>query len=354
MRILTYYIGRTIFATTLLVLLLLVCLGFFIQLIGEFGSVGKGSYGLLQALEYAALSLPQLIYQVFPMIGLVGVMLGLGLLTNHSELIVMRAAGVSVGQIARAVMIAVLIMVLLMTLMGEFVAPKLFRHAEVFKMTEKSSGQAIATQDSVWVRDQNSFIHIVLVLKNTKLQNVTRYVFNKQHQLLEVSHAKELDFTHGQWQASGVTTSMIHPDSITSKNVASESWDITLVPDILRVAQIDPEEMSLLYLKSVVEYKKKNNLNVGNYSLAFWQRLFQPLATGVMMFLAIPFIFGPMRSVTMGFRLLTGVLVGFAFYILNQFFGPISLVYQLPAVLAAILPTLLFAFVAYFMMRRLR
>jgi len=75
----------------------------------------------------------------------------------------------------------------------------------------------------------------------------------------------------------------------------------------------------------------------------FWQRLFQPLATLVMICLAVPFIFGPLRTGTMGLRILSGVIVGFGFYILNQFFGPFSMVYQFPPLLAAGLPTLLFA-----------
>jgi lipopolysaccharide export system permease protein len=77
--------------------------------------------------------------------------------------------------------------------------------------------------------------------------------------------------------------------------------------------------------------------------LAFWHRILQPLATLVMMLLAVPFAFGQLRSTTRSLRLLVGILLGFGFYILNEFFGPISIVYQFPPVLAASLPMLVFA-----------
>ena len=68
--------------------------------------------------------------------------------------------------------------------------------------------------------------------------------------------------------------------------------------------------------------------------------------------MALSFIFGPLRSVTMGARVIMGVLTGFGFFILNEVFGPLSLVYQLPPYLGAILPSMLFAAIAALMLRK--
>ena len=91
-----------------------------------------------------------------------------------------------------------------------------------------------------------------------------------------------------------------------------------------------------------------------NYQLAYWQRIIQPFTTVVMMILAIPFIFGPLRSSTMGSKLLAGATVGFGFHIINRFFGPFSQVLQWPPIIAALGPTLLFAGIGIFLMRRVR
>ena len=79
----------------------------------------------------------------------------------------------------------------------------------------------------------------------------------------------------------------------------------------------------------------------------------QPLTVAVMMLLALSFVFGPLRSVSMGARLVMGVITGFAFHLSNAAFGPISLVYQVPAIFGAVIPSFLFLTIAvYFLNKR--
>ncbi|MBX9705493.1 MAG: LptF/LptG family permease, partial [Gammaproteobacteria bacterium] len=111
-------------------------------------------------------------------------------------------------------------------------------------------------------------------------------------------------------------------------------------------------QLSLLRLQEQSKYNKQNGLDSSTYTLAFWLRVLQPLATLVMVFLAIPFIFGPLRSSTMGLRILSGVMAGLAFYIINRFFGPFTVVYQIPPIVAAVTPILLFALLACILIRR--
>jgi len=78
----------------------------------------------------------------------------------------------------------------------------------------------------------------------------------------------------------------------------------------------------------------------------------QPVTVSVMLLMALSFIFGPLRSVTMGARIIMGVLTGFGFFITNEVFGPLSLVYNIPPVLGALLPSILFATVAAALLSR--
>ncbi|MGL5500171.1 MAG: LptF/LptG family permease, partial [Plesiomonas shigelloides] len=74
----------------------------------------------------------------------------------------------------------------------------------------------------------------------------------------------------------------------------------------------------------------------------------------VMMLLALSFIFGPLRSVTMGARVLTGICFGFVFYGADQIFGPLSLVYHVPAVIGAAFPSVLFLGLSWYLLTRRR
>lgn len=354
MNIMTRYICKTVLQTSFIVVVALMSMDFFIQLIGEFGDIGDGNYTITQALLYVVLLMPRDLYNLFPIAGLIGCLLGLGLLASHSELIVMRAAGVSVFRISRAVLCAILLMVGFITAMGEYVAPKAAHIAENLKAIDKSAGQAVATQQGVWLKDATSFIHIKKVVNSAHLEDISRYTFNDAHQLTRVAYARQADYINSAWRVADIHETDFNGQHVTTTHQEVANWHMSLSPSLLRMAQVEPFEMDIVKLYQYNRYQKQNGLQYQASALNFWQRLLQPLGTCVMMFLAIPFIFGPLRTVTMGLRLVAGVLVGFSFYILNQFFGPFSLVYHVPPLLAAILPSILFAGIGWFLMRKVK
>ena len=351
--ILNRYIGRTLIGMTLIVCLAVMSLDFFIQLMSEFGDVGKGNYHFIDGVSYVLFNLPKDFYQLFPMMGLIGSMLGLGLLASHSELIVMRSAGMSMMQLVTAVMYAILLMVLITTLLGEGLAPAASHQATVNKTIAKSSGQGVATQNGVWLRDGSSFIHIDQVISPEHITGITRYQFSTTHQLQTVSFAKQGLYQSKKWQVSDVIQTTLG-QQIQAQHKAIATWTMQLNPMILKLATIDTQDMSLYKLYHYNQYRKANALRYANSALTFWQRMIQPITTMVMMLLAIPFIFGPLRSVTMGLRLLAGIIVGFGFFLFNEFFGPFSLVYHVPPPLAAFIPTLLFGGLGLGLVLRIR
>jgi lipopolysaccharide export system permease protein len=98
------YIAQSILYSTLLVFAILLGLFTFVLFIDELGDVGKGQFDLYALIKYVVLSLPRRIYELFPAIALLGVILGLTSLALGSELTVLRAAGVSLLRIIGSVM----------------------------------------------------------------------------------------------------------------------------------------------------------------------------------------------------------------------------------------------------------
>ncbi len=341
MKILDRYLISTVIEATLLALLVLLGVQSFITFIGELSDIGTKDYGISQALLYAALQLPSNIYQFFPMAGLIGSMMGLGRLASRSELIAMRAAGVSISQVMAAVIKAAVLMLIIMTLIGEWLGPHAQQYAEKHKAVAMSGGQALGTQQGVWVRDGDNFIHIGVVMHGGRLQDITRYEFVNHH-LVIASHADFGQFYHGQWHFEQVMESHIDTTKVTSRVLPTQVWNVSFDPRLLNLAVVDPEHQSLPKLYAYVRYLKDTDQSSNQSDFVFWKRIFQPLATLVMICLSVPFIFSPLRSTTMGFRILLGVVVGFGFYMLNEFFGPLSMVFQLPPILAAATPAILF------------
>ncbi|MCY1350366.1 Lipopolysaccharide export system permease protein LptG [compost metagenome] len=74
--------------------------------------------------------------------------------------------------------------------------------------------------------------------------------------------------------------------------------------------------------------------------------------TAALVLMAISFIFGPLRSVTLGQRVFTGVLVGFVFRIAQDLLGPSSLVFGFPPLLAVLIPSAICTVAGLWMLRR--
>lgn len=354
MNILTKYISKTIVTYVFLVVFILIGIEIFIEFTREFRDIGTGDYGILQVLIYVPMMLPLDIYQLFPMAGLLGSIIALGLLASHSELIVVRASGMSITEITIAVMKASIMLIFVIMILGEVIAPFSQHQAVINKATQMSSGQALVTRQGIWVRRGMNFIHINQILPEGKLQGITRYLFNDQHQLKLASYAKEGIYQHGQWLFKDVAQTNFGINTTASSHFANQQWEFTLKPKLLGISITDTNQRSLVELLAYIKYRQQSGLGVQNYQFAFWQRVFQPLASLVMILLAIPFVFGPLRGVTMGLRLVTGMMVGFGFYLLNQFAGPMSVVYQVPPILAALLPTVLFAGIGGFLLMKVK
>src|SRR5690606_22288016 len=105
-------------------------------------------------------------------------------------------------------------------------------------------------------------------------------------------------------------------------------------------------------LLDYLEYLTANQQASTRYEVALWRKILAPVTVAVMLLVALSFIFGPLRSTTMGARILLGVITGFGFHVSNEIFGPLAQVFAMPPLLGALLPSLLFAGAAVWMMQR--
>lgn len=352
MKIVNRYISANIISTTLITCLVLLALAVFMLFAGEFSDVGTGNYDILHATWYVLLLLPNYIYQLFPMAGLLGVLAGLGLLASRSELIVMRAAGVSLGQITKIVLFVAFIMSMCTFVLGEFVAPYSQHLANSFKARSLSEGALLYTQRGVWLRSGASYVHIDEVLPDQHLLDVTLYQFDNAHHLQKISFAAGGSFQDNKWLFEDIVETNFKPNHISSTKIDSAVWDLKFKPHILNVLNVDPSERTLPQLYVYIQYLHRFGLQTNSYGVAFWQRVLSPLSTMVMILLAIPFIFGPLRSATMGLRLISGIVAGFSYYIITLFMGPVSSLYQISPFLVAVAPILLVALVGGYLLKR--
>jgi lipopolysaccharide export system permease protein len=110
--------------------------------------------------------------------------------------------------------------------------------------------------------------------------------------------------------------------------------------------------MSIGELNDNIEYMREQGLNSGKFELGFWKKVLQPLSTIGLVFVAISFIFGPLRESTMGMRVIMGLVIGILFKFVQDLLSPASMVFGFSPIIAIIIPIAICFIVGYPLMRR--
>ena len=330
MRLLDRYIRHEIFIATALVMLVLFAVESVLNFFAELSNLDVGTFKLTNAFLVVIMQLPADMYQLFPMTGFLGCLIALGRLASSSELIVMRASGISVIRITGSVVKAAIVMVTTMTLIGEWVAPRLEMKAEQIKTVVLGKYLTSKINHGIWLRNKRVFIHIRNVKDSKHITNIDYFRFDAQHQLLMTAVAPQGILQKKSWRLHNVRASKFMDTKIkfahhTSRLLLGVDFD----PLALQKSDRIIKQKNILSLYKTLCYQRHAFLNTVIYEFALWQRMVQPMTTFLMIFLGVPFIFGSLRSASMGVRILIGIVIGFSFYTLNQFFGPLAMVFQI-------------------------
>ncbi len=350
------YIRNTVVLSMLVVMALMGSLDFIFTLTDELSSRVE-EYTASQALFFTLRIMPTGIYEMLPFTALGGSLIGLGILASHNELVVMQAAGISTGRIVWAVMKPTLGVMLLSLVLGESVAPQLQQRAQSDLAIIESGGQALSSSGGDWRKIGDVFIHVnVIEPGGTRLQGVTRYVLDENRRLASSSFATSAEYIEGDgssyWRLHDVQETVFGEDAVSVKHLDSFDWRVDMSPELLSVLLVEPERQSISGLYRFANYFQSEGLESSSYYLAFWKKLLQPLATASLVLLAISFVFGPLRSATMGSRIFVAISIGLVFTIIQRMMGPASLLYGFSPLVAVLVPIMICLLLGIVLLRR--
>ncbi len=351
MKILNRYLAKVVVSSIFIVLFIVVGLDAIFSMIAEYKDL-ENNYQSLQALQFVLLSMPKNFYEFSSASVLIGSLVGLGILANNSELTVMRAAGLSIEQIAWSVIKPSLVVVFASILVGEFVVPYTESYAVNQKAVAQKGNTTSLVKHGYWHREGNDYMHFNAILPGGVLYGVTRYQFTPQRELINSSFSYRANFQGDHWVLQDVTQTDIKDGEARQLAMKSQRWDTELTPEVLNVVIAKPEDLSIRGLYTYSNYLLEQGLNAQKYLLAFWKKIFQPLAMVVMVLVAISCVFGPLRTVTMGYRIFMGIMLGVTFQFTEDLLGPASIVFGFPPVIASLIPIALFFGFALVLIRR--
>ncbi len=339
MRILDAHLRNALLGLSLVVALALTGISGFVTLVEELDDLGQGNYGLAEVGLVTLLKMPELLYNMFPLIVLLGAILGLGGLAAGGELVVMQAAGISVRRLAWSAGKAGLLLGLLVLLLGEFLVPFSQRTADEISSRARFGADRSISR-SVWLRQGEEYIRIGALEDARTISGLQVLSLDpRSHQLVRSMSMGQATYVDGQWQARDVRVTDIDRDAVVVRNLDQADWNVRLDPELLQLFVLKSEGLSLRGLYQYIRYLRDNGLDATAPEYALWRKLAAPLTVLVMVFLAVPFVLGPLRDTGAGERLFIGVMIGIGFYVLNEVMGSLGQVYHWPAALAALAPT---------------
>lgn len=342
MSILDRYLIRNTISATVFVSVVVIGIQSFLSLIQEVGNVGQHEYSFFEAIIYTVMRLPATFYQLFPMAGFLGVLIALSRLAITSQLIVMRVSGVSILQIAWAVVKAAVVMIIIVTIVGECIGPPLQQYAQKMEQAILYPSTDNAMLHGIWLHHGDTFTYIDTLRDQHTLERVARYYFLPDGQLSRATLAENGRWMNGEWRLEDLKQTVFNDQQIQRETQPHSALYFSFQPVLQVQMKIFSAQQSLVGLYKTIHYRSSIGVSASQYVFAFWQRIFQPMATLIMMLLAVPFVFGSLRNTSMSMRMMLGIFIAFAFYMMNQLFGPITLVYQFPPILCALLPSLIF------------
>lgn len=337
------------------------------------------TYTMGEALKYILYRSPYFLEEFIPTGALLGAVVGLGLLANKSELVVMRAAGISVYRIVGWVLQPALLFVILALAINQFVLPTTNQLAS--QIDDKDSGSLVTAVRGYWTlqphlaidakgqsRPDGSdvlYIDYADVAGNIgevkrwhldndgKLQSAIRAEGGKYKNRTAVSTDGSDEQYRYNWQLDEVTTLTINQGFDSSKARApSDTLSLPFAPDTVYLLTRKAEDLSLTQLYEHRQFMREQGKRSLDHELAFWQKLLSPLSILSLVIVACSFVFGSLRTHSLGLRIVVALLFGLLFSYIQDLVGFVSLATGFSPMLMVLLPIIASTALGVYLLKR--
>jgi lipopolysaccharide export system permease protein len=355
MNLIDRYLIRAVLGGVFVVMVVLLTLGALFLFANQQDDIGVGSYTAVDAFWFVLLNIPQQVYELMPIGVLIGALLGLGALARGSELTVLRAAGISVWRVAGSVAMAGVLLIAVAVACGEFLAPPLQAMAKQQKLLSKFSTITFAGRAGPWVRDGDLLINVKQQSGSGEFAGMLIFELGEGHQLKSVASASTANVQpDGSWRLSHYAATRFGGERIESEMQENRDFQSTIGGDFLALTVSAPRQLETRVLWGLIRHLRANSLDASEQEFAFWSRIARTAAILFAALLAVPFVFGNLRSAGAGARTLLGVIIGVSFFLVQRMLESGAVVFDASPVALAWFPTTLLAAAALTFIARTR
>ena len=353
--VLDRYIAKAVISGCLIACFIMISIFAFVDFVAQLNHVGTGDYGALQAAIFVLMRLPQRLYDLSPSILLLGGILSLGAMAANSELIVMRASGISTMRITRSVLQTGFVIAIMVAVLGEYVVPSATRTAKTYRAQAIEKKLIVGGTNDIWARDGNRYVNVKQILPDQQLRNIYVYELDDNRQLSAMLYAEHAQYQNDEWVLGGIKRSDITATGVTTSFEKQLRLKRLILLELFTVLELESKDMSAIELLTYSQYLQDNKLDDGEFRLAFWIKIFTPLTCLAMLMISMPIVFTTTpRSGGVGQRLMLALIIGIVYFVINRSINHLGLALNVAPILSASIPLFMVLVVSLYFMRRVK
>ena len=345
MKIRDRYITKTLLSYTLVVLLVWLSIYSFFNFLTEINVVGQESYTILSAIKYIILKMPEVTYSQASPVILLGCVLGMGHLATTNQLLIFQISGASILKITGTTLKNALIFVIAIIAIGEAIAPMSSNFAELGRSNALGNIVVSASQEGFWIRDGDNFINVKKNIDGKLFSGITVIEVNSSNKIERVIKSENAVFDGNSLDMSGTDIFSISDDgffdNISLKERNSYNKTVSFDQDLIDSLKKEPKDLTTWTIIKQIQFLSDNKLRSEIFEVELYKRLIKPVTLVAMILLAMLFIFGSTRDITLGRKIFLGVALGLSFEMLSRIASALALSFDFNPLMSAILPSTL-------------
>ena len=345
MKIRDRYIAKTLLSYTLVVLVVWLSIYSFFNFLTEINVVGQESYTILSAIKYIILKMPEVTYSQASPVILLGCVLGMGHLATTNQLLIFRISGASILKITGTTLKNALIFIIAIIAIGEAIAPMSSNFAELGRSNALGNIAVSKSQEGFWIRDGDNFINVKKNIDGKLFSGITVIEVNSSNKIERVIKSENAVFDGNSLDMSGTDIFSISDesffDNISLKERNSYNKTVSFDQDLIDSLKKEPKDLTTWTIIKQIQFLSDNKLRSEVFEVELYKRLIKPVTLVAMILLAMLFIFGSTRDITLGRKIFFGVALGLSFEMLSRIASAMALSFDFNPLMSAILPSTL-------------
>jgi lipopolysaccharide export system permease protein len=346
-RQIALYMARLFLVRSFAVLLALVLVLMTLDLLGNSGDIlAHPGNGDAELWRYVGLRVPQLIARFLPFSVLLGTLIMLVTLNQHSEIITMKAAGISAHQIIAPLILSGLLVAALHFAFNERVVTRANAALGAWEAVEYGPlPPNTGVRNDVWLHHGDDLIHVHRVIgegDSIQLRGFELYdrAGGTMRQILSAETGRRVETG---WELRDVELFSVENGRVAEMETVVVHEDIE--PEQFTLAKVDSDDLGFWELRRTIAQLEAADRPIASLQANLWHKLSGPLSTVLMPLLAAVAAFGLARSGALFMRAVLGMALGFAYFVADNFALAMGNFGAYPPFLAAWGPFLLFLLV---------